>query len=331
MAHELTIRENGLVEAMYAQKPAWHGLGVVLEDAPDSETAMREAHLDTLVETQPIYLSDGQELPDNKAVVRLVEGEDPYPLGVVGNRYECYQNAEAFQFLDSLLMDGVMRYEAAFSLRGGRNVCLLARLPSIDYVTDSDPLLRYLLLHTSHDGSSAIQVQATSVRVVCANTLSLALREKCDRFSVRHTANAKRNLDVVREAISQYDTQFTLHTDNCRKLLATAASKEQSNEYMNTLFPEDADATTRQQNSRIRKFGALRAGYRRTIQDNPEAKGTFWGLYNGVSWAVDHSDEFSRYRGTERQRKERRFSSLIEGTGSKLKHEAFELALASAC
>ncbi len=102
MAHELSFDSQGNAEAFYAMKPAWHGLGTVLDHAPTSEAAIEAAHLDWHVDMKPLQTTDGIDVPDNFATVR---GDNSAVLGVVSDKYKVVQNRDAFKFLDSLVAD----------------------------------------------------------------------------------------------------------------------------------------------------------------------------------------------------------------------------------
>jgi len=327
---EITVDGKNIVEAMYANKPAWHGLGTIFDDngasAPDSDTAMKLAHLEWAVERQPMFLKEASEPLDGHWAVVRTDTQDV--LGVVGDRYKCFQNSEAFSFLDSLLQDGIMRYESAMALNGGKRVALLARMPSVDLVTANDPLMRYVLLSTSHDGSSAIQIQATSIRVVCANTLAMALGESGkNRFSFKHTANAGGALAKARWAISQYDKAFTEYGEQAKHLLEKPMVKTEVQSFLDELFPTPEDATDRMKAGIAKKIAAVRDGYATTIEVTPETKGNWWGMFNAVTQAIDHHDTFNNFRGDARKKHEAKFLSITEGTYSELKAKAFELAL----
>ena len=159
------------VETMFSvRETPWHGLGRIIMDAPASREALELAGLDWQVESRNIYSGTGAMIPGHRANVRST---DDAVLGVVSDRYRIVQNEEAFQFTDDLLGEGVT-YETAGSLQGGKKVWMLARLPR-KYLIAGDQVVPYLVIFNSHDGSSGVKVAMTPIRVVCQNTLNLAL------------------------------------------------------------------------------------------------------------------------------------------------------------
>ena len=185
MSAEITIRDDGTAEAAYALTPAWHGLGEVVPAAMKSGQAQRLAQLDWTVGLAPVFLrfedDDGtvryEELPRRFATVREDRPGVAGYLGLVTDQYVIVQNREAFAFLDSIFDDHTMLYESAFSLRGGRIVVLVARMPKADTIVDGDGGHRYIMFSTHHDGTGAVNFGPTHVRPVCANTWKIALQE----------------------------------------------------------------------------------------------------------------------------------------------------------
>jgi phage/plasmid-like protein (TIGR03299 family) len=316
MAHEIST-VNGTAEAFFALKPAWHGLGTILDHAPSSAEAITAAHLDWRVERKELKTVDGLDVPDHYATVREDNGGI---LGVVSGRYQLVQNREAFDFLDGLLQDGVIKYESAGALRGGRIVWLLARMPSVDTIAAGDDTLRYVLFSTSHDGSASIHAVPTSVRVVCANTLRIATMND---VGIRHTGDVAGKLEVARRFLSQFDEKFTLFRDSARKLAERKIVGTAAKDYIASLFPEVKEPG-RSRTIRERKVQTIRRNYQNDRQSIPSIKGTWWGLYNAVSELIDHDGTF---KGTGRARQENRMLSTIDGTGADFKAKAFKLAL----
>ena len=159
------------IETMfYVREKPWHGLGTEVSEAPASLDALVYAGLDWRVEQEKVCTEDGVPIPGYKVNVRST---DHAPLGIVSDRYKVVQNEDAFQFTDDLLGEGVT-YETAGALQGGRKVWLLARMPQ-RYVIAGDEITPYMVFMNSHDGSSGVKVAMTPIRVVCQNTLNLAL------------------------------------------------------------------------------------------------------------------------------------------------------------
>lgn len=167
-------RKEGMaanVESMfYVRETPWHGLGTRVDKALTSREALVMAGLDWRVEQKPIRTEDGGIIEGYKANIRDV---DQKVLGVVSNRYKVVQNEETFAFTDALLGEDV-RYETAGSLADGKRTWMLAVLPH-KYIIAGDEITPYLVFMNSHDGSGAIKAAMTPIRVVCQNTLNLAL------------------------------------------------------------------------------------------------------------------------------------------------------------
>lgn len=174
------------VESMFnVGETPWHKKGITLYEPPQtSEEAIKHAGLAWEVKKIPIFAPDGQEIDGYFGVQR---SDNNSILGVVGKDYEPMQNTQAFGFFDPLLEDQYAAYETAGSIDEGKIVWVLAKV-----ITDGkfdavkgDEVHKYLLLSNSHDGSSAINIKFTPVRVVCKNTLNFAL-SKGDSTKIRH-------------------------------------------------------------------------------------------------------------------------------------------------
>lgn len=192
-----------MVETLFSvREKCWHGLGEIIQNAPTSEDAIRIAKIDWTVEQKPIYLADGTQIKGSWANVRSSDGK---PLGVVGDRYKIVQNKDAFAFTDALLGEGV-KYETAGSLKGGKIIWLLARMPE-NFEVLGDKVEPYLVFTNTHDGSGAVRVTMTNVRICCNNTLNMALRGAKRVWSARHTGSITSKLDDARETL-QFAKQY---------------------------------------------------------------------------------------------------------------------------
>ena len=337
MAANISVVNIGgrqIVEAMYANNPAWHGLGTVFDPGGDkaftSEEAIVGGHLGWTTSLQELRTADGVTVKDYFGIRR---DDTKDILGIVGKRYRPHQNVDAFKFLDGLQQDGVMKYESVMALKGGRRVVLLARMPQVDTVAEGDSSLRYICFAMGHDGGMGIFIMPTSVRVVCANTLALALESEL-KTHVKHTEHKDERLGEVAKWISQYNEKFTLFRDNAQKIASRQFNEDQAREYLMTLFPEPkADATDRVKRNHTNLLDSIYGNLQHPSNQIPSIKGSWWQLFNAVTYHVDHQ---GRYRVAEEVqnkdagRAEQRFLDVMHGSGAKLKDEAFNLAVAAA-
>lgn len=293
-----------LVETMYStrEKP-WHGLGVVVQEAPTSGEALRLAGLDWNVVQEPVYTSFREKIEGFKANVR---NSDRKVLGVVSDRYKVVQNVEAFRFTDELLSQGV-RYETAGSLSGGKRVWLLARLPQ-EYIMAGERISPYLVFSNTHDGSGSVKVAVTPVRVVCNNTLNLALDTAQRSFCMMHTGNIADKIREARETLfmaESYMEQLGAEFERLRKQKVTDAQVE---EYIRLLLPMEKNPTKIQEKN-IRR---LREGMKERYYGAPDLKKVGNNAYRFVNAVSDFATHADPLRKTANY-KENLFGRTIDG------------------
>ena len=292
------------VETMfYTREKPWHGLGVRVWEAPSSADALRLAGLDWQVLQEPIYTGTGETVAGYKANVR---DNDRKVLGVVTDRYKVIQNREAFAFTDSLLGNGV-RYETAGSLQEGKKVWILARLPR-EYIISGERISPYLVFSNTHDGSGAVRVALTPIRVVCNNTLNLALATAKRSWTMIHTGNIK---DKIREA---EDTFFMAeeYMDSLGKefgrLQGQKLSDSQVKGFIEQLLPVEKDATP-VQGKNIRR---LREDMERRYYDAPDLQDVGDNAYRFINAVSDFATHSRPLRRTANY-KENLFIRTMEG------------------
>lgn len=245
------------VETMFSvrEKP-WHGLGTVVMNAPDSRDALRLAGLDWKVVQQDVFTEDDFIIPGYKVNVRET---DLATLGIVSDKYRVVQNDEAFAFTDDLLEGGV-RYETAGSLQGGRKVWILAKMPE-KYEMLGDEVEPYFLLMNSHDGSGSFTVAMTPVRVVCSNTLNLALKTAPRIWSSRHTTNVLSRMDEAQETFIKVRNYMDALDDEVEALASKRLSGQAVTKLLAEFFPETADMSEIQRNNNRRQLEDLKRRY----------------------------------------------------------------------
>lgn len=221
------------VESMfYTRTKPWHGLGVQVQEAPESKDALRLAGLDWKVYQREVYTDSGIKIEGYRANVRNTDNK---VLGVVTERYKIVQNEEAFSFTDALLGKGV-RYETAGSLQEGKKIWLLARLPK-EYIISGEQISPYLVFSNSHDGSAAVRVAVTPIRVVCNNTLNLALSTAKRSWAMVHTGNIKSKIHEAQETLFMAENYMSKLGKEFEELKRQKLSERQVKEYIELLLP----------------------------------------------------------------------------------------------
>jgi phage/plasmid-like protein (TIGR03299 family) len=235
MSHEID-ETTGQAACFVTGEPAWHRLGKVISTAATSDEALKLAVLDWLVEKRPLFLADGTEVHGRVANVRSDTGA---VLGVVGNGYRVVQNAEAFRFMDALVGDKLAMFETAGALKGGKVVWMLARIPKELRAAGEDVVHPYVLLTNGHDGARALRVLPTTVRVVCANTLNLALGRatKGGGFVLHHHKNLDTRVAEAQAKLGLILQRLDTFEQEMQALAKVSVTETQVTDYLEGLFP----------------------------------------------------------------------------------------------
>lgn len=318
MAHEIETM-------MYSGEVPWHGLGVYVGDnAVTSEIALRESGLDWSVSKVPLQTAFNTPIATHVAVERNTDNKI---LGVVGAKYQPMQNSEAFSFLDSLVNEGSMRYHTAGSLRGGQRVWMLGKIGSHE-VVPNDRVDQFVFLYNSHDGSSALRVLWTEVRVVCANTARMALSsaKSGDGVAVRHTVNMDRRVSEAAKVLGLAKSAAEVTADFHKRLAATAWTDADFKAFLESLVPdreivEKGQRNTRRENVRGDLFD-LWSG-KAIGSEIAGVSGTAWGAYNAVTEYVNHHSSVKSHKDG------LRFENVMFGTGNDLVTRANTLLAAA--
>jgi phage/plasmid-like protein (TIGR03299 family) len=298
MAHELEINElTGEASFASLRQPAWHNLGTVFDEEVSTAQMLKLAHLDEWnVRLEDVAIPDGFASDKTYSFVSRTNPFDKTQtdiLGVVGERYKVLQNEDLFSFGDNLL-DGGGRWETAGSIKGGRQVfgsIALSNSITLDPKGIADKIDNYLLINTSHDGSVAIQASITPVRVVCANTLNLALSSfkgknaSKQSFKIRHTQTAEGKIAVAREALglaTKYIDEFSVMAN---AMIEKTITDNQFLEIINLAYPapeNDAKGSFKKHDNKVDLIQSIYRG-----QYNDTIAGTAWGAYNALTERLD--------------------------------------------
>lgn len=274
------------VESMfYVRQVPWHGLGTMVQEAPTSEDALHIAELDWRVEQTPVFTDAGIEIPGYKANRRDTDGSI---LGIVSDRYKIVQNTEAFEFTDAIVgetEDGVVKYETAGSLCGGKRIWLLAKMPTKKVLDDDvEP---YMFFSNSHDGTGAIKVGMTPVRIVCANTLAIALNTAKRQWSTKHVGDMQSKLEEAKLCLRMADSYMANLDVEADRLANAKLYREQIEEILDEMFPADDNTSERKKNNIIQFKNQFWTAY--NMPDIQKFEDSAWMAVNAMSDLVTHS------------------------------------------
>ena len=292
------------VETMfYTREKPWHGLGTLVAESPTSEDALHLAGLDWKVEQEEVRTQFNEIIPGYKANIR---NTDRKVLGVVTDRYKVIQNTEAFAFTDELLGEGV-RYETAGALQDGRKIWLLAHLPQ-EYIIGGERISPYLVFSNTHDGSGSVKVAITPIRVVCNNTLNLALKTAERSFAMIHTGDIKEKMKDAKDTLfmaEKYMQELGKEFEELRKKKLLDSEVESCIEL---LLPMDEDNSSQQ----IRNITKLRTDLRSRYYDAPDLNEVGKNAYRFINAVSDFATHGEPLRKTVNYR-ENIFGRTIEG------------------
>lgn len=285
----------------------WHGIGTIVEGLLTAEEALTASGLTWTVSKEPIFNADMQEIPGFFSMTKSDTGKS---LGVVGAKYSPIQNLDGFNFVDSIIGSNAAHFTTSGSLYGGKTVFILAKLDKTLYVA-GDAIDPYFLLKNTHDGSGALKVLTTPVRVVCQNTLNAAMNGSKRAFSIRHTSGYEDKMAVAQTTLGLTQKYYESFVEFAERLVAEKFTKSAFETLMDTLMPvkgKEGRALT----VATRDRDLLMQAYNADDIDN--VRGTKWGAYNAVA---DYSDHMRKAVGDPTLRRENGFVRTWDGTDLK--------------
>jgi phage/plasmid-like protein (TIGR03299 family) len=321
MSHELEINEEGRAKMFYVGTLPWHGLGEKLEKEVTSAAAIRFAQLDWIVEKRPLTTPSHPSLDPLPVTthVATVRTEDNKVLGIVGNNYEVIQNKEVFEFADALVGEGLTMYHTAGSLLGGKRIFICCKFPE-GFEVGPDLVDKYMVLASGHDGGFALHVKMTPIRVVCMNTLSMALGDVTDTVAIKHTRNYLGKVEAARKTLGLANAYYKRMEVEMQKLIEKAMNDSQFTEFVNVLHPQ---TTEKRQNSLQEKL--LDLFHDGAGNNQKDVRNTRWAALGAVT---DYYDHFYTYRETKQSSKDdSHMLSTIWGSAAQHKAKALSLLL----
>lgn len=281
MSDNVEVSETGEAAFVTLREPAWHGLGTVIEEEVNTAEMLRIGHLDNWrVRVEDVEVPEGYFAA--KPQYRTVR-DNPFTvgqhdiLGYVGERYTEFQNEDLFAFGDNLLHGG--RWETAGSLKHGTRVFGALALDRDVTIAGTDKINSYLLVSSSHDGTTAITAAVTPVRVVCWNTLNVALKEAKQTFKIRHTQSMKGRVEEARKALGIANEYLDLWTEEMEALTQKPVTNIEFEALVQSIYqPNDTKAGITRFNKRAEVLWDLWVG-----DTVGEFFGTAYGAYNALN------------------------------------------------
>jgi len=298
MAHNLEM-ENGEVAFALRGAPAWHNLANRIfsqDEDVSTATMLEEAKLSNWnVRLSPIteYIPEAfSDVSDASLVLRTNPfngGTDV--LATVGKRYKPVQNEELFAFADNIHdADPNCRWESAGSLKKGKVVFGTVDIPRtmvLDPQGANDQTKLYLIVWTSHDGSVAVQAAITPVRVVCQNTLNLAMKSAKQSFKIRHTQSVEGRIQVARETLGLALGYFDEFEKEAQELFKQEITDVEFSKLIRSIYPKpdvDNKSTLKRWENKVVLIDDL---YHNS-PTNANIKGTKWGAFNALTERLDY-------------------------------------------
>jgi phage/plasmid-like protein (TIGR03299 family) len=271
------------------REPAWHGLGTILDSEVSTSEMLSVAHLAGWdVRLDDIDLP-GRSHKNFFAVTRTNPFDgDRDVLGVVGQRYKVLQNEDLFSFADNMLDGG--RWETAGSIKNGTVVfgsLALDREVVLDESGVGDKVNTYLLVHTSHDGSLAIQASVTPVRVVCQNTLNYALSGVKQSYKIRHTQTATGKVQAAREALGLANKYLDEFEKEAQTLITKEITTDTFFDIIKAAYPEPDKDVKGSVTKWTNKVDTLFDIYQGETVAKAGIMNTAWGAYNTLTERLD--------------------------------------------
>lgn len=319
MAHDLLI-QNGQASMFYVQEVPWHGLGTKLDKPATAQEAIQAAGLDWPVIKLPLTAGSKHiPVPDKYAVVRktsnIVSKSDPV-LGVVGKDYTPLQNRDAFRFFDPIVGEKAAIYHTAGALGLGERIWVLAKLPGHIRVVGDDISEKYLLLSNSHDGKSSVQIKFTPVRVVCQNTLTLALGDGAG-LKVAHFSGIHEKLQQAHKMLGLINDRFNAVEETFKAMSRVKMDTNRLIEYLAAVYPDSKEPDKMELVKRDRSWSEYFFSEGRGNRLDGVV-GTLWAAFNGVTEWNDHKKS--------RLGENQRLASSWFGAGANVKSKAFAVA-----
>ena len=317
----------------------WHKLGVIVDKAMSTSEAIKLCNADFTVKVGKTYVKfneedwkkddngvvkRGDEVPNTFATYRT---DNLHVFGSVGARYEVVQNIEAFEFIDGIIETGEAVIETAGVLGKGERIFVSAKLPDYITLSNNDAIEGYLFITNSHDGSKMITAAITKIRVVCNNTLDIALKNCTNKIQLRHTKNVKDKLEQGRMLMHLNNKFSKEFGDLLLSLKSYPVVDSNVRDLVYNLFLSEEELALANRVDNIYRVDEISTRKKNIINDvvcsidggpgQELYRGTGLWLYNGITTYLSNTRSYSS--------PEDRLLALTEGAESKMRQKALNM------
>ena len=315
----------------YVKEKPWHGLGVRVENELTSADAITAAGLDwTVSKHQNLHPITAK--PTGYNMIMRDDTQHIFTAGV-SDGFKPFQNVDAFKLADDIVATGEAKFHTAGSLGKGEKVWMLAKLPKDIRIKGTDDVTeQFLLIANGHDGSAALRVLLTPIRVVCQNTLHAAISSAkvADVYSVIHYGENTARVDKARNILKLASKRFEEAGDIYNNLATVVMQRVQIEAILNSLVPLRDDGDDEDKTFRLAHHENILALFEDNDRNTfPEIRGTAWAFYNAITRYVDfHKQPFGNMEKVAPIAN--RASSILFGADASFKRRALDLTYASA-
>lgn len=324
MAHELAKTKGEYAFASVKEIP-WHGLGKVVEKKMTAAECIKLAGLDFTVKKAGVEARIGTKHRTVNGKFVTYRSDTGETFDVVGSRYAIVQNAEAFNFFDPIVGKKEAMYETAGALGKGERIFITAKLPK-RIIVGKDVIDQYLYINSTHDGSGAITVAFTPVRIVCANTLQMAIENSKRVVRIRHTKNATTalqqahrlmgivadNSNTMQQALERM-TKVRITDERLRRFIELAMHPQRE-QIAEGEFNEEYSSRFENTVDEILDYALMHP-----TQLTPETKGTLYGAYNAITGYFQNVKDYKTA--------DNKLDSITAGTAARKSAHAMSIAL----
>jgi phage/plasmid-like protein (TIGR03299 family) len=320
---------NETDSAMFYLQDAWHGKGEIFKDRIITKPDLIEKFGYPIAKEQ-LFTAHG-EPTTTYATIREYNGKRIILGDKLSAQYSVLQNSELIDCIDPLLEAGCIP-ESALTLKDGQEIVLLLRLPGDLLVGNGEHIKRFIMLSNEHTGMKSARVGFVPIRVVCANTLSMAEgSNQSSLIRVRHKGNVGHNVELVTDLIDTANGQFLAYGKQLEQLMTHQIVQADLDKYVKRIFfprmqalsdnatSEDKEVARKEADRLLKLQNAINEIFQTesSIVDQPNANGTVYGAYQAVNYYLNHVQAVGE---------DRRLKSVLVGPNRQIDLKALELA-----